>query len=60
MNETILNIINLNSLIQYWRAKKDAADNPHDRLIASCYVDAYQTVRVNHNLPLLSKDDTET
>ena len=55
MNETILNIKNINSLITYWRGMINKADNPHDKLVARCYVDAFQTVRVNHNLPLLPK-----
>lgn len=57
MNETLLDIENINSLIEYWREKIDEASGPTDKLIARCYVDAFQTVRINHNLPLLPKTD---
>jgi len=60
MEKIILDIDNINDLIGYWRAKKtEAADNldKEEELIASCYVDAFQTVRVNHGLPLLGKSN---
>ena len=58
MEGIILDIDNINDLIKYWRSKKtEAADNLNEEneLIASCYVDAFQTVRVNHGMPLLGE-----
>lgn len=52
-----LNIENLDSMIKYWRHEKENAIDDKNELIASCYVDAFQTVRVNHGLPLLPKDE---
>ena len=48
-----LNIENVNELIEFWR--KHLAENyaPSDKLIARCYIDAYQTIRVNHGLTKL-------
>ena len=57
MNNTLLNIENINELIIHWREKIEEASCPNEKLIARCYVDAFQTVRLNHNLPLLPKDD---
>lgn len=40
----------LDDMIEYWRNKRDEAHNvsdDQDKLIASCYVDAYQSVRKN-------------
>ena len=50
-----LNVENLDSLIRVWRARRDKAETDSDRHTAACYVDAFQTVRVNHGLPLLKK-----
>lgn len=50
---------NINSLIEHWRGKvKKAEDtrNDEDLLVARCYVDAFQTVRINHGLGLLPKE----
>jgi len=53
MNETLLNTKNIHKLIKYWRKEKENADGPSDRLIASCYIDAFQTVLNNHGLSQL-------
>lgn len=52
-----LNIENINNLIRYWRDQKENAMDDENRLIASCYVDAFQTVRVNHGLSILPKEE---
>lgn len=57
MKSIELDIKNLDKLIMYWRKAKINAEDEEDKLIASCYVDAYQTVRINHGLPLLPKDN---
>lgn len=54
-----LDIENINSLIRLWRKEKLKANKSGDKeeqLIASCYIDAFQTVRVNHGLVLLPKE----
>jgi hypothetical protein len=46
----------VNRLIEHWRKQHQTAKDKHmqrDVIVASCYVDAYQTIRVNHNLELL-------
>lgn len=55
MNETFLNVKNIHDLINYWRKEVNSATGATDKLIARCYVDAFQTVLVNHNLPKLEK-----
>ena len=58
MSDIILDIENINKLIKYWRKVKVKAMselNEEETLIASCYIDAFQTVRVNHGLHLLEK-----
>jgi len=57
-----LNEKNINSLIRYWRKKNKmsvSAGHSEDALIARCYVDAYQTVLVNHGLPMLPLPEPE-
>lgn len=44
---------NIDSLIRYWRKKEKEAKTERDIHTAACYVDALQTVRVNHGLQLL-------
>jgi len=49
-----LNTERINKMIDYWREKRDkSGSDSRAHLIASCYVDAYQCVRVNHGLCLL-------
>ena len=63
--DVILDIQNIDSLITLWRGRKAAAitnGDKQDELISGCYVDAYQTVRVNNGLsilpfPEISKND---
>ena len=50
---TVLDVENLDRLITIWRERKGDAANPDDLIIAACYVDAFQTVRVNNGLGLL-------
>ena len=40
----------VNKLIVYWREKLCNSKDAQVMLIAECYIDAYQTVRVNHGL----------
>ena len=45
----------LNYAIRRWRKRRDEAENEEDKLIAMCYVDAFQSVRVsffNELLPI--------
>lgn len=44
---------NINDLIAFWREKVIASGCDEEKLIAMCYVDAYQSVRINHGLELL-------
>jgi len=37
----------LDNSITNWRRSKENADDQEDMLVASCYVDAYQSVRVS-------------
>jgi hypothetical protein len=37
----------LDIAIDKWRVKKETATTPNEELIAACYVDAYQSVRVS-------------
>lgn len=46
----------IDRLICYWRKCVNGAENEEKLLIARCYVDAYQTVRVNHGFGLLPPD----
>lgn len=58
MKKIILDIENIDNLIRFWRKQKVKAINELDEeeeLVASCYIDAFQTVRVNHGLHLLEK-----
>lgn len=56
MRESELNIENINSLIRFWRQKKKEAVTAEQKIIARCYIDAYQTVRINHGYKLLPAD----
>jgi len=56
MNETLLNVKNIHTLIKYWRKEYKNSETPSESLIASCYVDAYQTVLINHGLSQLPKE----
>ena len=49
-----LDVEQLDKMIRNWRARRDGAPNERERLIASCYIDAYQCVRVNNGLILLT------
>ena len=52
-----LDVAMLHSLICFWRVKRDLAGaGSEDQLVARCYVDAFQTVLVNHDLPMLPTD----
>lgn len=54
-----LDVAHLDWLIQLWRKKKEEATKVGDddmRLMADCYIDAFQTVRVNSGLPLLPEE----
>jgi len=55
MNVPLLNIEKINELILEKRKEYDKAESPHDKLVARCYIDAYQTVLVEHNIPLERK-----
>ena len=55
MNETFLDTKNIHNLIKYWRKEEKNSEGITDKLIARCYIDAYQTVLVNHSLPKLEK-----
>jgi hypothetical protein len=55
-----LNIEAINSLIVYWRAKVKKASSGRERQLCEHYVDAYQTVRAVHNLPLLPLPNQST
>ena len=57
MKSVKLNVKDIDRLIRYWRRVKKKAKNREEELVASCYVDAFQTVRVNHKLPLLPKEE---
>jgi hypothetical protein len=37
----------LDGCIIFWRAKKRSAETDEDKIIASCYVDAYQSARIS-------------
>ncbi len=37
----------LDECIQYWRNKKSNETTPEQKLIAECYIDAYQSTRKN-------------
>ena len=37
----------LDNAIRHWREKKDTSKKGDERLIARCYVDAFQSVRVS-------------
>ena len=52
-----LDVENLDNLIRYWRKERDNAKDEEDKLVARCYIDAFQTVRVNNGLKLLPKDE---
>lgn len=54
-----LDTANINDMIQFWRKKVKTAKTNRDKLIAMCYVDAFQTVRINHGLELLPKKREE-
>ncbi len=54
-----LDIRMLDNMIRYWRIEQLEATNKKDRKIACCYVDAYQTIRINHGLDLLSETEEE-
>jgi hypothetical protein len=49
----------LDNSIRYWRKKKQEAGTPNEHLTASCYVDAYQSVRVSMFNEVLPKEDKE-
>ncbi len=49
----ILDIPLIDSMIRQWRDKRDNATIPRDELIAECHVEAYQSVRLLHGLPML-------
>jgi len=51
-----LDIDNIDKLITYWRKQLNEASVPTDKLVARCYIDAFQTVRVNHGLDPLPKE----
>lgn len=57
-----LKITLINNLITFWRREKTVAQSgelKEDEIKADIYIDAYQTVRVNHGLerlPLNSGD----
>jgi len=58
-NRVALDIENVNDLIRYWRNEKTNAEegNNYDaKLTAACYVDAFQTILVNHGLDRLEKE----
>ena len=48
-------IENVDKLIGFWRNKIVSAKTSEEKLMAECYVDAFQTVRVNNGLSLLEK-----
>ena len=52
-----LDVENINCLITHWRKRKAIASTTERKLIAVCYIDALQTVRVNHGLPLLPEEE---
>jgi len=56
MIKAMMDVDNLDDMIRYWRKEKKNATTDEERLVASCYIDAYQTVRVNNNLGLLQKE----
>lgn len=59
MSQIKLDVDNINKLILHWRKTRADAEENNDLeliLIARCYVDAYQTVRINHGLPLLPQE----
>ena len=54
----VLNIKNLDNLIRHWRGVlSEDPDDIEQCLVAQSYIDAFQTVRVNHGLPLLPIED---
>jgi hypothetical protein len=46
----------LDNAIRSWRGRKDASKEEEEILIASCYVDAFQSVRVSIFDELLPKE----
>jgi len=48
-----LKIDELNALIEVWRIRLKESTAPSETRIARCYIDAYQTIRVNHGLEKL-------
>lgn len=56
---TVFDTKMVNNLIRYWRAKKLNAKTEEEVLIAACYVDAFQTMRINHGLNKLPLQETK-
>ena len=54
-SSVMLDIGNIDELIRFWRKAVIEAKDDEKILIARCYVDAFQTVRVNHGLELLAE-----
>lgn len=54
-----LDVDNLNKLIRHWRKEKLNARDPLHKQMAACYIDAFQTVRVNNGLPPLPMEEDE-
>jgi hypothetical protein len=52
----ILDITSIDNMIRFWRQRL-REDKGEDVIIASCYVDAFQTIRVNHGLPPLPREE---
>jgi len=52
MNVPLLNVEKINKLILEKRNEYDKAESPQDKLIAQCYIDAFQQVLVEHNISL--------
>ena len=46
----------LDDAIKVWRKRKEEAKNEEDKLIAICYVDAFQSVRISLFGELLGVD----
>ncbi len=56
MKQIMFDIKMVDTLIEFWRKAVKEADRKKDKeskLIASCYVDAFQTMRINHGFKCL-------